>query len=254
VDHASLRRYSRQILVPEIGLEGQERLIASSVVVVGAGGLGSSLLLHLAAAGVGRITLAEDDVVDPSNLQRQVLYGTSDVGRSKAEVASERLHALNPSLDLRTVGRLTRENASGIFAGHDLVVDATDNFTTRYAINDTCVGENRVWVWGAAQGTDGMACVFGPDVTLRDAFPGGETVTDDCDTIGVLGPLLAVVGGIMAVEATKFLAGLPVETGRLWTYDALGSETRVVRLPRRVMLGEAQASPSITDGSGQLGV
>lgn len=230
MDRVELRRYSRQILLPQVALAGQDRLRRSSVLVVGAGGLGSPVLSYLAAAGVGRLGLAEHDLVDATNLQRQVLFSTADVGRRKSDAAVERIRALNAGVAVTAFGRLDAGNAEEAVRAHDLVVDAADNFATRYLVSDTCSWVGRTWVWGAAQGFDGMASVFDAGLTLRDAFPNPPESQDNCDTIGVFGPLVGVVGAVMAGEALKALLGLPTLRGRLWLYDALEGETRTLSL------------------------
>lgn len=233
MDRDELRRYSRQILLTEVGLAGQERLRGCGVLVVGAGGLGSPVLSYLAAAGVGRLGLAEHDRVDVTNLQRQILYSSADVGQDKSAVALSRVAALNPGVRTEAAGRLDAGNAHALIGAYDLVVDASDNFATRYLVSDTCAALGRTWVWGAAQGFDGMASVFDASLTLRDAFPGAPDTEDNCDTIGVFGPLVGVVGSMMAAEALKLLLGLPTLRGVLWLFDALEGETRTLELVPR---------------------
>jgi molybdopterin-synthase adenylyltransferase len=228
-----LRRYSRQILVPEIALTGQGRLQSSSVLVIGAGGLGSPVLNYLVAAGIGRVGVCEFDTLELHNLQRQTLYSSNQVGTPKLEAALERLGAVNPHVKLEGFPKLTPENASEMFSGFDLIVDASDNFGTRYLISDTCVALEKPWVWGAAQGLDGMVSVFDSKLSLRDAFPNPPETQDDCDTLGVLGPMLAVIGGLMASEAIKHLVGLETLHGKLWTFDALSSQVRLLKLKLR---------------------
>jgi molybdopterin-synthase adenylyltransferase len=228
-----LRRYSRQILVPEIALTGQGRLQSSSVLVIGAGGLGSPVLNYLVAAGIGRVGVCEFDTLELHNLQRQTLYSSNQVGTPKLEAALERLGAVNPHVKLEGFPKLTPENASEMFSGFDLIVDASDNFGTRYLISDTCVALEKPWVWGAAQGLDGMVSVFDSKLSLRDAFPNPPETQDDCDTLGVLGPMLAVIGGLMASEAIKHLVGLETLHGKLWTFDALSSQVRLLKLKPR---------------------
>ncbi|WP_027482812.1 HesA/MoeB/ThiF family protein [Deinococcus pimensis] len=228
LSRAEIERYSRQLLLPDF--EGAvERLRAARVLVVGAGGLGTPLVTYLAGAGVGRLTLCDDDTVSLSNLQRQVLYATPDVGRAKTEVAASRLQQLNPGVRVETRGAVTADVVDGLVSGHDVVVDASDNFTTRYLLSDACGRAARPLVWGAAGGFEGMLSVFSEGVTLRDVFP--EPGGDDCDTVGVLGPLLGVVASAMAVEVLKLAGGVgePL-VGRLWTYDALSGRVRVIRL------------------------
>lgn len=206
-----------------------DRVRSARVLVVGVGGLGTPLVSYLAGAGVGALTLCDADEVSLSNLQRQLLFVTSDVGRSKVDVAAARLQALNPGVRIETAGALTAQNVAERVSGHDLVVDASDNFETRYLVSDACAAANRTWVWGAAGAFEGMACVFDASCTLRDVFP--QPSGDDCDTIGVLGPLLGVVASTMAVEVLKVLTGMGEPLlGRLWTYDALSGRSRLVKL------------------------
>lgn len=180
-------------------------------------------------AGVGHVTLCDDDTVSLSNLQRQVLYTTPDVGRAKTRVAAARLQQLNPGSRVEPHSAVTSDDADALVANHDVVVDATDNFTTRYLLSDACARAGRPLVWGAAGGFEGMLSVFADGLTLRDVFP--EPGGDDCDTIGVLGPLLGVVASAMAVEVLKLVGGVGEPLiGRLWTYDALTARVRVIRL------------------------
>ncbi|MBB5235600.1 HesA/MoeB/ThiF family protein [Deinococcus budaensis] len=231
LSRAELRRYSRPLLVPEWQEAGaQERLRSASVLVVGAGGLGGPVIAQLAGAGVGELVIADGDTVGLSNLHRQTLFGTADVGRLKAEVAAARAQGLNPQVRVRTAPALGPANADAQVTRATLVVDATDNFEARYLIADACTRAGREWVWGAASGTSGLASVFGPELGLRDVFPDpGEA--QSCDEAGVLGPLPNVVGSVMALEALKLLGGVgEVLRGRLWTFDALTGRVRVIRL------------------------
>ncbi|KEF34864.1 molybdopterin biosynthesis protein MoeB [Deinococcus sp. RL] len=226
-----LRRYSRPLLVPEwLEAGAQERLRAARVLVVGAGGLGGPVLLHLAGSGVGRLVIADGDTVDLSNLHRQTHFFTADVGRPKAEVAAERVRAVNPWVEVETAPALGEATAAALVANTDLVIDATDNFGTRYLIADTCTAQGREWVWGAASGTTGLVSVFGPALGLRDVF---AAATDDhsCAEAGVLGPVAAVVGHMMALEALKVLGGVgkPLR-GQLWTFDGLTAGVRTLKL------------------------
>ncbi|MBZ9714845.1 HesA/MoeB/ThiF family protein [Deinococcus multiflagellatus] len=231
LSRAELRRYSRALLVPEWQEAGaQARVGAARVVVVGAGGLGSPVIAALAGAGVGELVIAEGDTVDLSNLHRQSLYTTPDVGHPKAERAAARAQQLNPHVRVRAAPPVDDQNLPELLAGATLLIDATDNFETRYRLADACTALGREWVWGAASGTSGMVSVFGPALGLRDVFPepGGAA---SCDEAGVLGPVPGVVGALMATEALKVLGGVgePLR-GRLWTYDALSGHTRVLRL------------------------
>ena len=239
-----LRRYSRPLLLPEwSGAQAQERLKAASVLVVGAGGLGCPALTYLAGAGVGRLGISDGDTVGLSNLHRQTLYTTLDLGRSKAGVAAARLQQLNPHVNLEVLPALQAETAPELVRRYDLVLDCTDNFTARYLINDACVAAGRRWVWGAAGGTEGMVSVFGPTSTLRGLFPTSEGA-ESCDDIGVLGPLLGVIGSLMAGEALKLLGGTG-ETleGRLLTYDFMNA--RIRRIGLRPARETPQTSTSI---------
>ncbi len=226
-----LRRYSRPLLLPEwADAQAQERLKASGVLVVGAGGLGCPALSYLAGAGVGRIGIADGDTVSLSNLHRQTLYTEADLGRPKAEAAAARLGALNREVQLDVWPALDESNAAERIAAYDLTLDCTDNFDTRYLVNDACVAAGRQWVWGAAGGTEGMLSVFGPHSTLRGLFPDASGA-ESCDEIGVLGPLLGVIGALMAGEALKLLGGVgEVLSGQLLTYDFMNARTRRIGL------------------------
>jgi molybdopterin-synthase adenylyltransferase len=224
-----LKRYSRQILLPEIGLNGSEKLRDSSVLVVGAGGLGSPVLSYLVSSGVGRIRIAESDTLDISNLQRQFLYDTPSLGQPKLELAVQRLRALNPEIRLEGLGKLTPENAPDLIGSSQITLDCTDNIPTRHLISDTCANLEKLHVWGAAEAFTGMSAVFAPTHTLRQAFP-DTTPRDDCDTIGVFAPLLGVIGSLMAGNALKLLLGLEVRFSELLIFDALDSSFRKVKM------------------------
>jgi adenylyltransferase/sulfurtransferase len=232
------QRYSRHIILPEVGLEGQKRLKAASVLCIGTGGLGSPLLLYLAAAGIGRIGIVDFDVVDSSNLQRQVIHGTSWVGKPKIQSAKTRILEINPycQVDLYET-RLTSENALDILKPYDVVIDGTDNFPTRYLTNDACVLLGKPNVYGSILRFDGQATVFnyqdGPN--YRDLFdeppPPGEVPS--CAEGGVLGVLPGVIGTIQATEAIKIILGVPVEntlSGRLLVYNAMYMTFRELKL------------------------
>ena len=235
---AERERYARHLALPEIGEEGQLRLRAGAVLVIGAGGLGSPALLYLAAAGVGRIGVVDFDTVDVSNLQRQVLYGVADVGRSKALVAAERLRALNPDLEIVPYDvRFSADNALGLVGDHDVVVDGSDRFATRYLVADACELAGRPCVYGAIQGFEGQVSVFdaarGP--TYRDLFPDPPPpgLAPRCADAGVLGVLPGVVGTLQATEALKLIAGVGEPLiGRLLLFDALRASFRTLRLAR----------------------
>ncbi|MEY2976778.1 MAG: molybdopterin-synthase adenylyltransferase MoeB [Prochlorotrichaceae cyanobacterium] len=229
-------RYSRHLILPEVGLEGQKRLKAASVVCVGTGGLGSPLLLYLAAAGVGRIGIVDFDVVDSSNLQRQVIHGTSWVGKPKIESAKHRIHEINPycQVDLYNT-QLSSENALDIFRPYDVVIDGTDNFPTRYLVNDACVLLNKPNVYGSIFRFEGQATVFnyedGPN--YRDLYPEPPPpgMVPSCAEGGVLGILPGLIGVIQATEAVKIILGKgETLSGRLLLYNSLDMKFRELKL------------------------
>jgi adenylyltransferase/sulfurtransferase len=231
-----VRRYSRHLIIPDVGMVGQRRLKNARVLCVGAGGLGSPALLYLAAAGVGTLGVVEYDVVDESNLQRQIIHGQGDVGRSKAESARDSIREVNPYV--RVVlhdTRLDNDNALEIFSQYDLIVDGTDNFATRYLVNDAAVILGKPYVWGSIYRFDGQASVFwdeyGPN--YRDLYPEPPPpgMVPSCAEGGVLGVLCASIGSIMATEAIKLITGIgePL-VGRLMIYDALEMQYRTVRV------------------------
>jgi len=238
LDRDEIGRYSRHVLLPELGLDGQRRIKAGRVLLVGAGGLGSPAALYLAAAGVGRLSLVEFDRVDVTNLQRQVLHGTKDVGRPKAESARDRLRDLNPhvSLAIHDV-RLDAGNALALVRDHDLVVDGTDNFATRYLLNDACVLADRPYVHASIFRFDGQASVFatagGPCYRCLYPSPPAPGEVPSCAEGGVLGVLPGLLGTIQATEALKLLAGIgqPL-VGRLLLVDALAMQFRTVNVRR----------------------
>src|SRR5437868_12352093 len=247
-----LARYSRHLILPEVGIGGQKRLKAASVLLIGAGGLGSPLALYLAAAGVGRIGLAHFDVVDVGNLQRQVLHGTPDVGRPKLHSARDRIQASNPEVraDLYET-RLTSANALDIFKPYDVIIDGTDNFPTRYLTNDACVLLKKPNVYGSIFRFDGQASVFFPPhgpcyrCLYPEPPPPGEVPS--CAEGGVLGILPGVVGVIQATEAVKLLLGRgdPL-IGRLLHYDALGMTFREFKVRRNPKCPVCGDRPTIT--------
>jgi adenylyltransferase/sulfurtransferase len=232
------QRYSRHIILPEVGLEGQKRLKASSVLCIGTGGLGSPLLLYLAAAGIGRIGIVDFDIVDSSNLQRQIIHGTSWVGKPKIKSAQNRILEINPycQVDLYET-RLTSENAMDILKPYDVIIDGTDNFPTRYLTNDACVLLNKPNVYGSIFRFDGQATVFnyqdGPN--YRDLYeePPPPGMVPSCAEGGVLGVLCGIIGTIQATEAIKIILGLPSEntlSGRLLVYNAINMTFRELKL------------------------
>ncbi len=231
-------RYSRHLIIPEVGVEGQRRLKDARILMVGAGGLGSPVGLYLAAAGVGRLGIVEPDVVDATNLQRQVLHGTKDVGRKKGESARDRIRDLNPNVDVVLHDAwLTSENALGIIRGYDLVVDGTDNFQTRYLVNDACVLLGKPNVYGSIFRFEGQSTVFctdeGPCYRCLYPEPPPPGLVPSCAEGGVLGILPGLLGVIQATEAVKLVAnvGEPL-VGRLLLVDAARMEFRTVKVRR----------------------
>ncbi|MDP1737328.1 MAG: HesA/MoeB/ThiF family protein [Caulobacter sp.] len=229
---AEVERYARHLVLREIGGPGQQRLKAASVLMVGAGGLGAPAALYLAAAGVGRISIADPDTVALSNLQRQVIYATADVGADKTAVTAARLTALNPEITVEThTLAVTPANAAALVAGYDLVLDGTDDFATRFAVSDACVATGRTLVSGAIARWTGQVGVFAGKPCYRCLVPEIPPDADTCVSVGVIGALGGVIGSMMALEAVKILAGAgePL-AGRLLIYDALAGETRTVRI------------------------
>jgi adenylyltransferase/sulfurtransferase len=233
-----LARYSRHVIMPEVGLDGQRKLKAAKVLVIGTGGLGSPLALYLAAAGVGTLGLVDYDVVDVSNLQRQIIHGTADVGRSKCQSAAARLRDVNPEVKLDLwEARFTSKNALDVVGRYDVVVDGTDNFPTRYLVNDACVLLNKPNVYGSIFRFDGQATVFDPRVgpcyrcLYPEPPPPGEVPS--CAEGGVLGILPGVIGCIQATETIKLILGIgePL-VGRLLHYDALNMTFRTFKIRR----------------------
>lgn len=235
---AEAARYDRQMRLPEVGPAGQERLAAASVLIVGAGGLGSPVALYLAAAGVGRLGLVDFDRVDESNLHRQILYTTADVGRRKTDAAAERLHALNPHVTVETHDlKLDAHNARALIGRYDLVADGADTFATRYAVNDACVATGTPNVFASVSAFEGQASVFaapgGPcyRCLFPDAPPPGAVPS--CAEGGVLGALPGLMGSIQATEVLKWILGAGESlVGRLLTVDARTMQTRTLRVSR----------------------
>ncbi|MFJ8625475.1 adenylyltransferase/sulfurtransferase MoeZ [Kitasatospora sp. NPDC093550] len=248
-----VRRYSRHLIIPDVGMAGQKRLKNAKVLCVGAGGLGSPALLYLAAAGVGTLGIVEFDVVDESNLQRQIIHGQSDVGRSKAESARDSVKEINPYVDVVLhEERLDNSNVMEIFSGYDLIVDGTDNFATRYLVNDAAVLLGKPYVWGSIYRFDGQASVFwaehGPcyRCLYPEAPPPG--MVPSCAEGGVLGVLCASIGSIQVNEAIKLLAGIgdPL-VGRLMIYDALEMNYRQVKVRKDPNCAVCGENPTVTE-------
>lgn len=248
-----VRRYSRHLIIPDVGMAGQKRLKNAKVLCVGAGGLGSPALLYLAAAGVGTLGIVEFDVVDESNLQRQIIHGQSDVGRSKGESARDSVKEINPYVDVVLhEERLDNSNVMEIFSGYDLIVDGTDNFATRYLVNDAAVLLGKPYVWGSIYRFDGQASVFwaehGPcyRCLYPEAPPPG--MVPSCAEGGVLGVLCASIGSIQVNEAIKLLAGIgdPL-VGRLMIYDALEMNYRQVKVRKDPNCAVCGENPTVTE-------
>jgi sulfur-carrier protein adenylyltransferase/sulfurtransferase len=248
-----VRRYSRHLIIPDVGKTGQRRLKNARVLVVGAGGLGSPALLYLAAAGVGTLGVIDFDVVDESNLQRQIIHGQSDIGRPKAVSAMESIHEVNPLVNVVLhEERLDSDNAMQIFAPYDLIVDGTDNFATRYLVNDACVLLGKPYVWGSIYRFDGQASVFwaehGPCYRCLYPEPPPPGMVPSCAEGGVLGVLCASIGSIQVTEAIKVITGIgePL-VGRLMIYDALEMNYRTVRVRKDPECPVCGKNPTITE-------
>ncbi len=248
-----VRRYSRHLIIPDVGKTGQRRLKNAKVLVVGAGGLGSPALLYLAAAGVGTLGVIDFDVVDESNLQRQIIHGQSDIGRPKAVSAMESIREVNPLVNVVLhEERLDSDNAMQIFEPYDLIVDGTDNFATRYLVNDACVLLGKPYVWGSIYRFDGQASVFwaehGPCYRCLYPEPPPPGMVPSCAEGGVLGVLCASIGSIQVNEAIKLITGIgePL-VGRLMIYDALDMTYRPVKVRKDPECPICGKNPTITE-------
>ena len=248
-----VRRYSRHLIIPDVGMTGQKRLKNAKVLCVGAGGLGSPALLYLAAAGVGTLGIVDFDVVDESNLQRQVIHGQSDIGRPKAESARDSIVEINPYVNVIVhKERLDSDNAMQIFADYDLIVDGTDNFATRYLVNDACVLLGKPYVWGSIYRFDGQASVFwaeyGPCYRCLYPEPPPPGMVPSCAEGGVLGVLCASIGSIQVNEAIKLITGIgePL-AGRLMIYDALEMTYRSVKVRKDPECPVCGKNPTVTE-------
>ena len=248
-----VRRYSRHLIIPDVAMTGQKRLKNAKVLCVGAGGLGSPALMYLAAAGVGTLGIVEFDVVDESNLQRQIIHGQSDIGRSKAESARDTVREINPYVDVVLhEERLDSDNALQIFAGYDLIVDGTDNFATRYLVNDACVLLGKPYVWGSIYRFDGQASVFwaehGPCYRCLYPEPPPPGMVPSCAEGGVLGVLCASIGSIQVNEAIKLLTGIGDSlVGRLMVYDALEMSYRSIKVRKDPECAICGKNPTVTE-------
>jgi adenylyltransferase/sulfurtransferase len=234
---AEKRRYHRHIILDNIGENGQEKLKNSNVLVVGAGGLGAPVLQYLTAAGVGKMTIMDDDIVNEDNLQRQILYGGKDIGKLKTIISRDRLQLLNPYVEFEVLNiRLRKDNAVKIIENYDLVIDATDNFETRYVINDACLQQNKTWIFGAVYNYEGQVSVFnyaeGP--TLKCLY---EEVKDkinipDPNESGLFGVLPGIIGSFQANEAIKILTGSgEILSGKLLQFNLLTNQISIIEFP-----------------------
>ena len=250
------RRYSRQIVIPQIQASGQERIGNAKVLCIGAGGLGSPALMYLAAAGVGTIGIVDFDTVDETNLHRQVLYGQSDIGKKKVDVAKSKIEESNPLVSVTTYPvRVNPSNVLEIMAGYDIVIDATDNFATRYLINDAAVLLNKPYVWGSVNRFDGQAAVFwsalGPCYRCLHPEPPAPGTVQNCADAGVLGVLCASIASIQVNEVIKAITGIgELQIGKLMIYEALEAEHSKIDIhknPLCVICGENPTQVSLLE-------
>ncbi len=248
-----VRRYSRHLIIPDVAMVGQKRLKNAKVLCIGAGGLGSPALMYLAAAGVGTLGIVEFDEVDESNLQRQIIHGHSDIGRSKAESARHSVREINPLVQVNVhETRLDSSNVMQIFANYDLIVDGTDNFATRYLVNDACVLLGKPYVWGSIYRFDGQASVFwaehGPCYRCLYPEPPPPGMVPSCAEGGVLGVLCASIGSIQVNEAIKMITGIGEPLlGRLMVYDALEMEYRKIKVRKDPNCAVCGEHPTVTE-------
>jgi adenylyltransferase/sulfurtransferase len=247
-----VRRYSRHLIIPDVAMAGQQRLMNARVLCVGAGGLGSPALMYLAAAGVGTLGIVEFDTVDESNLQRQIIHGQSDIGKSKALSAKEKIAEINPNVNVVVHEiRLDIDNVMDIFAQYDLIVDGTDNFATRYLVNDACVLLKKPYVWGSIYRFDGQASVFwaeyGPCYRCLYPEPPPPGMVPSCAEGGVLGVLCASIGSIQTTEAIKLITGIGEPLiGQLMIYDALEMSYRKIKVRKDPKCPLCSEKPSQT--------
>src|SRR5215207_11319013 len=248
-----IARYSRHLIIPDVAMDGQKRLKNARVLLIGAGGLGAPNAMYLAAAGVGHLGLVDFDVVDASNLQRQVIHGTSDIGRPKLDSARDKINEINPYVRVTLhETRLSSENARELIRDYDLVIDGSDNFPTRYLVNDACVLEGKPYVWGSIYRFDGQASVFwaehGPCYRCLYPEPPPPGMVPSCAAGGVLGVLCASVGSIQVTEAIKLLTGVGEPLlGRLMVYDALEMSFRTVNVRKDPECAICGKNPTVTE-------
>lgn len=245
-------RYSRQILLPNVGGKGQEKLLKSKVLIIGAGGLGSPCAVYLASAGIGRIGIVDSDKVELSNLQRQILHSAKDVGRPKVESAKDRLNAINTDVEVIPYNtRLTSQNILDIVKGYDIVVDGSDNFPTKYLVNDACVLSGRPLSHGGMFRFDGQAITIlpGESACYRCLFPEPPPpgLVPSCQEAGILGAVAGIIGTIQANEVLKYILGIgDLLTGRLFVFDALKSSFRQLKVPKDPKCPVCGEDPTVT--------
>lgn len=234
----SLLRYSRQIMLPQVGAEGQEQLLNAHILIIGMGGLGAPAGIYLAAAGIGHLTLADFDIVDLSNLQRQIVHFTNDIGRPKVESARDTLLELNPEIEITALNKqLSEAELETQIAEADLVLDCSDNFTTRFMVNRLCVAQRTPLVSGAAIRMEGQISVYRPDLENEPCYQclykGGDELDETCTQTGVLAPLVGIIGSMQALEAMKIIMEIGQSlNGKLMLLDALTMEWRTMKLPK----------------------
>jgi molybdopterin/thiamine biosynthesis adenylyltransferase len=237
-DTSRLHRHARHRALPQVGETGQQRIADSTALLVGVGGIGCSTASYLAASGVGHLLLCDFDTVDATNLGRQILYGPGDIGKPKAEVAAARLSAINPDIEITAItDRLDDATLAGRVAEADVVLDGSDNFATRFQVNDACVAASTCLISGAAIRLEGQVTEFGPDYTAspcyRCLYKEADESLENCAGNGVLSPVPGAIGALMAVEALKFLAGIDSPRGVLRLFDAISGEFRAVAVKKR---------------------
>ncbi len=234
----AITRHARHIALPQVGAAGQERIGASSALLIGVGGIGCSAASYLAASGVGHVVLCDFDTVDATNLGRQILYGPDDVGQPKAEVAARRLGVINPDIRITAIAhRLDDAELRGQVAAADVVLDGCDNFATRFQVNDACVEQSTCLISGAAIRLEGQVAEFGPDYDAspcyRCLYKEADESLENCAGNGVLSPVPGAIGALMAIEALKYLAGIESRRGVLRLFDAVSGEFRAVGVKKR---------------------
>jgi molybdopterin/thiamine biosynthesis adenylyltransferase len=227
------RRYARQLLIPEVGEVGQEKLLAAKVLVIGAGGLGAASLSYLAAMGIGNIGIMDADYVEISNLNRQIIHETGDIGRAKVESAADRISELNPSIKITKYQSNFSESNAEIVQHYDLIIDGVDNFASRYIINDACLKYGKAWIYAAVRGLGGQLATFQPQPSqpcYRCFVPNTPHGRNDCAERGILGAVVGVMGAMQAVDAVKYLLGLNEPQTHLLRYDGLKAEWKKSKL------------------------